>query len=207
VTERDFERARRPEVRRPFDVENRSAGAREPVSLAEDDHVLLVVMHQSFVMPDARALDARLGCSIAPARPVTHRPARLPCNMRTMPNGNESAPGRPASRLRSTTGTGARGRVDASSCRRTAPDQTCVRRAEGAWCWSLPVALATTRARWRRRRERHALHDAPRVFRGDSCSRYSGQSDIVVGSPMIVRNRRSSRGMAGMFVNMLALRT
>jgi amino acid adenylation domain-containing protein len=37
--------------------------------------------------------------------------------------------------------------------------------------------------------------------------RYSGQSDIVVGSPIANRNRREIEGLIGFFVNTLALRT
>jgi amino acid adenylation domain-containing protein len=38
-------------------------------------------------------------------------------------------------------------------------------------------------------------------------SRYSGQEDIVVGSPIANRNRKETEGLIGFFVNMLALRT
>ena len=37
--------------------------------------------------------------------------------------------------------------------------------------------------------------------------RYSGQDDIVVGSPIANRNRAETEGLIGFFVNMLALRT
>ena len=37
--------------------------------------------------------------------------------------------------------------------------------------------------------------------------RYSGQDDIVVGSPVANRNRSEVEGLIGYFVNMLALRT
>ena len=37
--------------------------------------------------------------------------------------------------------------------------------------------------------------------------RYSGQDDIVVGSPIANRNRSEIEGLIGYFVNMLALRT
>ena len=38
-------------------------------------------------------------------------------------------------------------------------------------------------------------------------SRYSGQSDIVVGTPIAGRTHRELEGLIGFFVNMLALRT
>ena len=37
--------------------------------------------------------------------------------------------------------------------------------------------------------------------------RYSGQQDIVVGSPVAGRNRTELEGLIGFFVNMLPLRT
>ena len=37
-------------------------------------------------------------------------------------------------------------------------------------------------------------------------ARYSGQTDIVVGSPIAGRNRRELEGLIGFFVNTLALR-
>src|SRR5262249_45726985 len=37
--------------------------------------------------------------------------------------------------------------------------------------------------------------------------RYSGQDDIVVGSPLANRNRSEVEGLIGYFINMLALRT
>ncbi len=37
-------------------------------------------------------------------------------------------------------------------------------------------------------------------------SRYSGQDDVVVGTPIAGRNRRETEGLIGFFVNMLALR-
>ena len=38
-------------------------------------------------------------------------------------------------------------------------------------------------------------------------SRYSGQEDIVVGSPIAGRNRAETEGLIGFFVNTLAMRT
>jgi non-ribosomal peptide synthetase component F len=37
-------------------------------------------------------------------------------------------------------------------------------------------------------------------------SRYSGQSDVVVGTPIANRNRMETEGLIGFFVNTLALR-
>ena len=38
-------------------------------------------------------------------------------------------------------------------------------------------------------------------------SRYSGQEDIVVGTPIANRNRAETEGLIGFFVNTLVLRT
>ena len=55
-------------------------------------------------------------------------------------------------------------------------------------------------------RRRDAVHDAAGGFQR-CCSRYSGQEDIVVGTPIANRNQAETEGLIGFFVNTLALRT
>ena len=55
-------------------------------------------------------------------------------------------------------------------------------------------------------RRRDAVHDAAGRLPGAAASRYSGQDDVVVGTPIANRTRAEIEGLIGFFVNTLALR-
>ena len=53
----------------------------------------------------------------------------------------------------------------------------------------------------------HAFHDIAGAAYQTLLRRYTGQNDIVVGSPVAGRNRKETEGLVGFFLNMLVLRT
>ena len=77
----------------------------------------------------------------------------------------------------------------------------------GAICkWSLDKVLSEDIARLSRRQAVTVFMTLLAAFK-TLLMRYSGQNEIVVGSPIAGRNRSEIEGLVGFFVNMLALRS
>ncbi|HEX2092675.1 MAG TPA: amino acid adenylation domain-containing protein, partial [Longimicrobiaceae bacterium] len=76
----------------------------------------------------------------------------------------------------------------------------------GVHAFRLPAELAGA-LRALGRREGATLFMVMRAAFDALLSRYSGQEDVVAGTPIANRNRAETEGLIGVFVNMLALRT
>ena len=142
-----------------------------------------------------RAALAAAGAA-GPVRRLRRLAARAGCAARRWSGSSPTgASGSPARRRRSScrpTGRGRRSqsfRGAALHASRSPPELT--RRA------AAPSAAA---------RGRHPVHDPPRRASRPCSRRYTGQDDLVVGSPIANRNRAEIEGLIGFFVNTLVLR-
>ena len=198
------------EATQPFDLAAGPLIRAAVLRLASDEHVLLVTMHH--IVSDGWSMDAcsRVSSVLLYAAFAQGRPSPLPelrCNMRTTRCGSAA---------------GCRARCWSSSCR-TGSSNLPVRRA----CWSFrPIGRgrrcrASAARGCRSRCRRSCRRRLPRWRGGQGAtpymvllaafqlllSRWSGQDDMVVGSPIAGRTERQTEGLIGFFVNTLVMRT
>ena len=196
---------------RPFDLARGPAPARRAAApRPSDEHVLLVddAPHRLRRLVDGRA-GRELGALYAAF--ATGAPSPLP----ELPIQyadfavwqRELARGRRARRAARLLEDAARRRAAAldAADRPAAARVADAPRRPGASAPAGRRALAALRGAGRARRA-YAVHDAAGGVPDAAASRYTGQDDIVVGTPIASRTRAEIEGLIGFFVNTLVLR-
>ena len=208
--EREAGRLAREEALRPFDLARGPLLRATLLRLGDEDHVLCLDVHH--VVSDGwsmevlvREVSALYGAFSRGGEPAARLP-ELPVQyadyavwQRAWLSGGalEAQIGYWRERL-----AGAPPLLELPADRPRAPGQSPL---AGSHRFSLPPELSG-RLRELSRRQGATLFMTLLAGWQALLSRYSGQDDVVVGSPIAGRNRRETEGLIGFFVNMLALR-
>jgi amino acid adenylation domain-containing protein len=213
IDEADHGRAARErtetEATRPFDLATGPLFRARLIRFASDDHVLVVSLHHAVgdgwsmgvLFREMRALYAafRAGTEATLPAPAV-RYADFAAWQRAWLQGDvlEAQTRFWRERLN-----GAPSRLELPTDRPRPAVQTF----RGDLRSALVPAEVLDRLRAMARREGATLHMALTAAFGVLLSRYSGQDDVVMGTPVSGRTRPETEGVIGLFVNTLALRT
>ena len=205
----EAERLTLEEARRPFDLARGPLLRARMLRVADDEHILLLTMHH--IVADGWSLGVLVRRARA-ALPGASRPAprrrcrRCRSSMPTSPPG--SATGCATRCWRPSSATGAASftaRRRCSTCRPTGRARPRSRTGAAA-------SASACRRRWRTGCSRLSRRDGATLFMtllagfAALLHRYSGQDDLVIGSPIANRNRVEIEPLIGFFVNTLVLR-
>ena len=198
------------EVQRPFDLTRDLLLRATLVRLGEDEHVLLrgPAPHRLRRLVDGGVLarsSARSTRPRAQGRPAASRTSRS--STPTTPSGSGSGCRGPCWRPSSPTGeTQLAEAPPAWSCPPTARARPC-RRSGGRTGRASCPRRSAPRSRPSAARAGVTLFMTLLAAFQTLLARYTGQEDIVVGSPIAGRTRVETEGLIGFFVNTLVLRT
>ena len=207
--EEEARRLAREEAQRPFDLTVAPLMRATLLRLAEDDHVLLLNTHH--IISDGWSLGVLLRemASLYEAFSANgRRPCRnCRCSTRTLRCGSGNFwPAKfstSSSRIGSNSCLGLR---PAWNCRRTARVRRCESFRGAQQAVVLPKELLES-LRKLSRKEGVTLFMTLLAAFDVLLSRYSGQQDVVVGTPIAGRNRAEVEKLIGFFANTLVMRT
>jgi amino acid adenylation domain-containing protein len=210
-SERDGEVARRTAewARMPFDLENGPLFRASLLRIAPEDHVLLLAMHHAvsdgwsngILYREFFALyEAFAAGRPSPLPPLPVRYADYAAWQREWLSGKELE--RQVAFWREALA-GAPAVLELPGDRPRAPDMA---RRGAVHAFTVPADVANS-VRALARRKGATLFMALLAAFDAVLARWSGQDDVVVGTPVAGRTRRETEGLIGLFVNTLALRT
>jgi non-ribosomal peptide synthetase component F len=197
------------EAQQPFDLERGPLLRTSLLQLSEEEYVLLLTMHH--IVSDGWSIGvlARELAAIYEALSAGNQPQlpELPCSMPTLRSGSATGSAAKCCKLSLRTGSNSwRERLPCWNCQPIDPDlQLGPPKAQPSrYCCLQELTAALKNLS---QREDVTLFMTLLAAFKALLYRYTGRTDLLVGSPIANRNRAEIEGLIGVFVNTLVLRT